>query len=834
MAGDLDVAMRLRALYDGAGAKNAKRDMEALQKAAGKFNGRGVGKTRTELDKMSGSAKKADRAVSELAREANRLNGRGADKLASGLDKVARSADRAAKARDRLGRYSRGGGSRSGGAGRSENRFGRDAMEEAANRFGGGHMLGLSRGGLIGGAVAGGVLAVAAGVKKTADESIKFETSMAEVQKAVNGLDDKGLAQLRQTILDISKTSPLAKEEIAKLVAQAGFAGRPNQDLARFAEFSAKAAVAFDMSAEQAGDSLAKLGNVFTLNQKGIEDLADTVNLLGDSTAAKEPEIINFLQRVGGGAKILGLSAQQAAAFGSAIMELGVAPEVAGTGFNALMTKIASVEKQGDEFQDGLKAMGLSAKKVRQIMDREGPAKALQTILQSIDKLPQAQKMGVLTDMFGMQYSDDVARMAGNMGGLAKALGLVANQATAAGSVERTFKIFTDTTQAKIDTLGNSFNTLATALGDKFSPALGRGAEALTEYLNKVTAVIEKSNEARKLAEENERLAGKIARGEGLTDGERKDLGSDPARADQVGFAAGKQAKASADEKVVQLSQGAVLNSPEMQAMRDEMTDLQMQFVAVEGKVRQFVASAADPAQAQARVQEGFSGWQAEKARLQSQMQVLQEQLDAFNRNRTAAERQGASDRVEAGKSGPTPTRPVNSVARRRGDAIKNRVLDALGDKAVATASLDSGGAAQADAKARELIQRLLTTFNSADLSPAAREMLARYAASIQAEGGQATAAAQAIAAQIKAALDITVSPTIAPRLVNPGATPAPAAPTGGTPGKQSSLRRGTTIGVAHFHGVRDPKAMERQLAAADRRARSQRDNALHDLGAIG
>ncbi|PPD09614.1 MAG: phage tail tape measure protein [Methylocystis sp.] len=76
---------------------------------------------------------------------------------------------------------------------------------------------------------------------------------------------------------------------------------------------------------------------------------------------------------------------------------------------------------------------------------------------------------------------------------------------------------------------------------------------------------------------------------------------------------------------------------------------------------------------------------------------------------------------------------------------------------------------------------------------------------------------------------------------VNPTLTGAPrggGGSTGGgsapaTPGKQSRLGRGgpIQIGTAHFHGVKDAGAMRRQLAAFDRRIRSARDNALHDIG---
>ncbi|MGF3028053.1 hypothetical protein ACQVP2_35355, partial [Methylobacterium aquaticum] len=163
---------------------------------------------------------------------------------------------------------------------------------------------------------------------------------------------------------------------------------------------------------------------------------------------------------------------------------------------------------------------------------------------------------------------------------------------------------------------------------------------------------------------------------------------------------------------------------------------------------------------------------------------------------------------------------------------------------------------------AEEGARRLQTTMGQ-DLSGPARESMQSYTAALKAGTAEAVAAVTAAVAQMKAMLNFTASPTIAPRLVAPsgtGAAPAggapatkaaastgaaPAGPSGPAPRVQSaSLRRsggggggggggGVTItGPVHVHGVKDVAGMHRQISRiADRRARDARDGALHDTG---
>jgi len=102
---------------------------------------------------------------------------------------------------------------------------------------------------------------------------------------------------------------------------------------------------------DQAGESMAKLSNIFGIPITEMSQLGDAVNHLSDNTAAKASEIVEVITRAGAQAKDFGLNAEQTAA-------LGKKPQVAATAMYALLLKLNTADKQSAKFQSGLSALG--------------------------------------------------------------------------------------------------------------------------------------------------------------------------------------------------------------------------------------------------------------------------------------------------------------------------------------------------------------------------------------------------------------------------------------------------------------------------------------------
>lgn len=330
-------------------------------------------------------------------------------------------------------------------------------------------------------------LALAGPIKAAMD----FESAMAEVRKVVSFAGEKDVRVFRKEINELARRIPLAQTELLALAASGGRLGVARKDLKNFVTLSAQMAVAFDMLPEEAGEAMAKLSNVFGIPLSRMRTLGDAVNQLGDNMAARERDIVKIMLRAGATGKQFGLSAKGVAALGAAFLALGRPPEVAATGINAMLTKLMTADKQGRRFQEALAELGFSAQDLKEMIQKDAQG-ALLAFLSAVKRVPKEARAGILTDLFGMEYSDDLALLVEGLDTYRKALGLVADESKYAGSMQRTFKQRASTTAARLQILKNRLYTLAVNIGSVVLPGLNAFFGAFGKVTDVVTAFTER------------------------------------------------------------------------------------------------------------------------------------------------------------------------------------------------------------------------------------------------------------------------------------------------------------------------------------------------------
>jgi hypothetical protein len=173
-------------------------------------------------------------------------------------------------------------------------------------------------------------------------DAIKFESVMADIRKLVHFDTPQEFAEMGNQIKDLSTRVPMAVEGLGHITAAAAQAGIAKKDLIAFAENAAQMAVAYNVSAEAAGDMMAKWRSGFHLNQQQVVALADQINILSDNSAASGAQIGEVVTRIGALGKIAGLTEAQVAALAATSIGAGVAPEIAATGIKKMMTTLTS------------------------------------------------------------------------------------------------------------------------------------------------------------------------------------------------------------------------------------------------------------------------------------------------------------------------------------------------------------------------------------------------------------------------------------------------------------------------------------------------------------
>ena len=162
---------------------------------------------------------------------------------------------------------------------------------------------------------------------------------------------------------------------------------------------------------------------------------------------------------------------------------------MAATGINALLMKLATADKQNERFQQGLQEIGLSAEVMKEMIARDAQG-ALTTFLRQIKNAPDL--MGTLSDLFGMEYADDIAKLVGSMDTYEKAVGLVADQTAYAGSMQAEYEARSATTANNLQLLKNQMSRLGITVGNALLPALNNLVGALMAPIEGITALAER------------------------------------------------------------------------------------------------------------------------------------------------------------------------------------------------------------------------------------------------------------------------------------------------------------------------------------------------------
>lgn len=334
-----------------------------------------------------------------------------------------------------------------------------------------------------------GLVGKAGGLAFAAKEAMKFETAMAGVKKVAEGTDEQ-YAKLSDELKKMSAELGISAAEMADLAAAGGQLGIPIEKLSEFTTIASKMSVAFGMTAEEAGNAAATIANVFQLPIGEVEKLGDAINVLGNNTAAREKDIVAAMARIGGTAKQFGLVADEAAALADAFIALGKPPEVAATAINAMLQKLQTAQSQGKDFQAALEGIGTSADEMAANI-AANPQQALTDFLHKLEGLDKQSRALTLSQLFGTEYSDDIALLVGSLGEYEKALGLVADKGQVVGAMQKEVANAMSTSEAQIAKAKQEIINVAIEVGEKLLPLVSLLASTAGSVASAIGAITE-------------------------------------------------------------------------------------------------------------------------------------------------------------------------------------------------------------------------------------------------------------------------------------------------------------------------------------------------------
>ncbi len=312
-------------------------------------------------------------------------------------------------------------------------------------------------------------------------DAMKFESSMADVRKVVDGLDESAFKGMSNEILKMSTEIPMTAEGIAQIVAAGGQSGIARNELLDFAKDASKMGIAFDVTADQAGDMMAKWRTAFKMGQTDVVTLADKINYLGNTTAAGAPLIADVVTRIGPLGAVGGVASGEIAALGASMIGTGVQSEVAATGIKNLILGMTAgagaTEGQADAFAKlGLDAVDMS-KKMQ--VDAKG---AILEVMKAIQGLSADEQANVLKDLFGKESIGAIAPLLSNLDALQDNFNKVADKAQYAGSMEQEYITRCQTAENATQLFKNATEAISISMGQALLPILKDGAIGLVGF----------------------------------------------------------------------------------------------------------------------------------------------------------------------------------------------------------------------------------------------------------------------------------------------------------------------------------------------------------------
>lgn len=269
-----------------------------------------------------------------------------------------------------------------------------------------------------------GAAASAAGVNATR-MAMDFESSFAGVKKTTDATKEE-FAAIAQGLRDLAQEVPVGINELNKIAETGGALGVAKEALVDFTKTIAMVATSSNLTADNAANSFARIGNVMGLTAKDFGRLGAAVIDLGNKGASTETDITEMAMRIAGAANAIGMSAQDVLALAAAMSDVGIEAEMGGSAISRLMIKIAADVNTGSEDIKGWADIaGQSAQQFAQAFKTD-PAAAIDAFVQGLARVKAegGDLFGTLQslDITEIRLRDTVLRLAGAKDGLAKSL----------------------------------------------------------------------------------------------------------------------------------------------------------------------------------------------------------------------------------------------------------------------------------------------------------------------------------------------------------------------------------------------------------------------------
>ena len=254
-------------------------------------------------------------------------------------------------------------------------------------------------------ASAAGVATLAIGAATAASIAVgtEFESAFAGVKKTVDATAEE-YEELRQDILEMTRTIPSSAAEIATVMEIAGQLGIAKDALTDFTETMINLGVSTTVSAEEASESLAKFTNIMTMENYGADGISNFERLgsaivdLGNNFATTEGDIIHIGTQLAAAGKLAGMSEADIMGISAAMSSVGLTAEAGASSMSRLIMQMQqAVAAGGDELTQYGEVVGMTGEQFAALF-RDDAAMAVVEFIAGLNEAGE-DSYGILEDL---------------------------------------------------------------------------------------------------------------------------------------------------------------------------------------------------------------------------------------------------------------------------------------------------------------------------------------------------------------------------------------------------------------------------------------------------
>lgn len=321
--------------------------------------------------------------------------------------------------------------------------------------------------------------------------AISAEDTFADLAKVMDAPE----AEMQQIFRDAQAMAARTGKSFEDIItimtsaAQAGL-GTTREQLVGVADQAVKMSIAWGVSAEQAGKSMATWQAAMGMSSQEAAHTADVINALSNAMNATAGEIDQIFTRMGPLMKGTGFTSEQVAALATAFKAAGAEVEVSGTAMKNFVKVMAAGEAGlTDQRKAIYKYLQIDPNELQKELQTNAMG-AVMRVLEALQKVRPEERNSISSLLFGDESIAAITPLMTQVDTLKKAMSIATGDV--AGSVQQEYENRMKTAATAVSQLTQSVRNLGISAGNALLPAVTAIARGLTRFIGGVQVLVDR------------------------------------------------------------------------------------------------------------------------------------------------------------------------------------------------------------------------------------------------------------------------------------------------------------------------------------------------------